>query len=100
MHDQKMVSSVVNIQENKERMKELKAFWLPSQAPSATEKLKRPSKFTVCPIDGEKLKAKDLVRVRFTMIEEESGILYIDPVSRDTFSNSYSRTTAYIEYDH
>ena len=41
----------------------LKAFWLPSKTPEAKDRVDKPSMDTVCPIDGEKLRLKDLLKL-------------------------------------
>ncbi|CAD7701384.1 unnamed protein product [Ostreobium quekettii] len=88
MHDDKMAKSVVSIQENKERMKELKSFWHPSQTPQARGALNKPSMDTLCPGTGRKLRLKDLIQLNFTRAPPEDGGRYMDPVTRTTFTNT------------
>ena len=49
-------------------------FWIPSNTPEAKQsKLKRPDTNVYCPITGEVLKAKDLIPVKFTLIDPEDS---------------------------
>ncbi|GAX79246.1 hypothetical protein CEUSTIGMA_g6686.t1 [Chlamydomonas eustigma] len=81
-------TSVVNIKENEERVKQLKAFWLPSLAPSAKMTVEKPDTDTYCPASGKKLKMKELIPVKFTRVPEEESGLYMDPLTKDTFTNA------------
>jgi nitric oxide synthase-interacting protein len=66
----------------------MQAFWMPSQTPGAKTKVDKPDKHTYCPASGKKLRLKDLVAVHFTPVPEGEGGLYMDPVTRETFTNS------------
>ncbi|KAK9847790.1 hypothetical protein WJX84_006659 [Apatococcus fuscideae] len=86
--DKRVVTGAVNIRENENKIKEMKAFWLPSKAPDTRTKLEKPDLGTVCPASGKKLRLKDLIPVRFTQVPEGSSGLHMDPITHDTFSNS------------
>ncbi|GMH43274.1 hypothetical protein BSKO_11196 [Bryopsis sp. KO-2023] len=88
MHDGKVAKNVVTIQENKERMKELKSFWHPSQAPESKMKREKPSMDTVCPASGKKLRMKDLTAIKFTPAQGEKEGSYMDPITRKTLTNA------------
>eukprot|EP00775_Hariotina_reticulata_P008739 gene8739-8919_t len=88
MHDAKGVKSVVNIKENEEKMKQLRAFWVPSQAPEAKDLMQKPDTSTYCPASGKKLRLKDCVAVKFTKVPEGEPGRYMDPVTKDTFTNT------------
>lgn len=65
------------------------AFWVPSQTPASKEVLQKPDSSTHCPASGKKLRLKDCVAVKFTPVpENESGSRYMDPVTKDTFTNA------------
>ncbi len=50
----------------------LPSFWVPSLTPDSKEtKLERPQKGVVCPMSGKALKIKDLVAVKFTLLDED-----------------------------
>lgn len=66
----------------------MKAFWLPSKAPSAKQVVQKPDESTYCPATGKKLRLKDLVPVKFTQVPEGEDDLYIDPLTRQTLTNS------------
>ena len=54
--------------------KQINNFWIPTNTPEAkASKLKRPDTNIYCPITGEVLKAKDLVPVKFTLIDPEDS---------------------------
>lgn len=88
MHDSKVAKNVVAIHENKERMKELKSFWHPSQVPQAKVKKEKPSSDTVCPASGKKLRLKDLIDLKFDKVKPGDPGRYIDPITKQTFTNS------------
>lgn len=88
MHDEKGASTVIAIHENEKRMKEMKAFWLPSMTPSAKAKVDKPDQHTLCPATGKKLRLKDLIPVRFTPVPEGESGRHMDPVTKDTFTNT------------
>jgi len=94
-------SGVINIKENAKRVKGVKAFWLPGRD-EAEEVVDKPDSNTYCPASGAKLKLKDLITVKFTPATGEpttkdhhhehqhrhAVIEYIDPITKDTFTNA------------
>ena len=42
----------------------------------------------VCPVSGKKLRLKDLTPVKFTDAPEDSGSMFMDPLSKDMLANS------------
>mmetsp|Transcript_5486 Transcript_5486/g.9493 ORF Transcript_5486/g.9493 Transcript_5486/m.9493 type:complete len:322 (-) Transcript_5486:741-1706(-) len=85
------VSNVMVIKEQEERAKTSKSFWMPTLKEDAEAKVDKPDPDTVCPASGKKLRMKDLVDVKFTMVPNasESEGRYIDPVTKDTFTASH-----------
>ena len=61
---------------------------MPSLMPSAESHLDKPDESTYCPASGKKLRMKDLVPVRFTPVPEGESGLHMDPVTKDTFTNT------------
>ena len=51
-------ASVAATQSDKERMKSMKAFWLPSKTPTAERKAEKPDTDTKCPTTLKKLRLK------------------------------------------
>ncbi|WIA18381.1 hypothetical protein OEZ85_009843 [Tetradesmus obliquus] len=88
MHDAKGVKAAVNIKENEEKMKQLRAFWVPSQAPEAKDLLAKPDSATYCPASSKKLRLKDCVAVKFTPVPEGESGRFMDPITKDTFTNT------------
>eukprot|EP00210_Caulerpa_lentillifera_P006715 g6417.t1 len=94
------VKSVMNIEQNKGQIKEIKSFWHPSKAPESKIRKEKPSMDCVCPASGKPLKMKELVNVKFTSVPEKlkrtletqhngNAIpLFMDPISREIFTNS------------
>ncbi|XP_063241186.1 nitric oxide synthase-interacting protein homolog [Bacillus rossius redtenbacheri] len=79
------------------RDKHLPSFWIPSKTPEAEgKKLQKPDKTVYCPVSGLPLKAKDLVEVKFTLVndpDDKRAIVvktnrYMCPVTHDILSNS------------
>nr|CAD7408957.1 unnamed protein product [Timema cristinae] len=77
--------------------KHLPSFWIPSKTPEAKEKkLKKPDKMIYCPMSGKPLKVKDLIDVKFTLVndpyDKRSLIAkenrYMCPVTHDILSNA------------
>ena len=66
----------------------MKAFWLPSKAPEATQLVAKPDMSTCCPASGKKLRLKDLIPLKFTHVPEAEDGYAMDPVTKDTFSNA------------
>mmetsp|Transcript_23780 Transcript_23780/g.28706 ORF Transcript_23780/g.28706 Transcript_23780/m.28706 type:complete len:317 (+) Transcript_23780:84-1034(+) len=72
-----------------DQVRTMKAFWLPSQTPTADKSLDKPNTSTVCPVSGKKLKMKDLVSVSFTIAREGmTGARYMCPSCCKGFTNS------------
>jgi len=85
--------SVSNMQESTAKV--INNFWIPTNTPSANEtKLKKPDTNIYCPVTGEILKAKDLITVKFTLVDPDEKNLhtkkdrYKCPVTHDVLSNS------------
>uniref|UniRef100_A0A6B2EJ24 Nitric oxide synthase-interacting protein homolog n=1 Tax=Phlebotomus kandelakii TaxID=1109342 RepID=A0A6B2EJ24_9DIPT len=79
------------------RDKQLPSFWLPSQAPTAKmSKLTKPDSTIYCPVSGKPMKAKDLIDVKFTPVQDpddKKSLItkesrYMCPVTHDILSNS------------
>ncbi|KAM3921100.1 nitric oxide synthase-interacting protein [Leptodactylus fuscus] len=85
-------------QENgEEKAKQLPSFWIPSLTPEAKSTLfKKPDKTVYCPMSGKPLKMKDLVSVKFTLVDDKVdrvGLInrqdrYVCAVTRDMLGNS------------
>lgn len=88
MHDAKGAKAVVSIKENEEKMKQLRAFWVPSQAPESKDLMEKPDSATYCPATGKKLRLKDCVAVKLTRVPEGEPGLYMDPITKDAFHNA------------
>lgn len=79
------------------RDKELPSFWVPSQAPAAKKsKVEKPDSTILCPVSQKPIKAKDLIDVKFTVVQDpddkKSLIVkenrYMCAVTHDILSNS------------
>lgn len=77
--------------------KHLPSFWVPSKTPTATKsKLEKPDSTIPCPISCKPLKAKDLVNVKFTQVndpDDKKCLItkenrYMCAVTHDVLSNS------------
>lgn len=88
-------SSISNMANGRD--KELPSFWVPSQAPAAKKtKLEKPDPTILCPVSQKPIKAKDLIDVKFTMVQDpddkKSLIVkenrYMCAVTHDILSNS------------
>lgn len=88
-------SAISNMGNGKE--KELPSFWVPSQTPSAkVSKVDKPDSTIYCPVSQKPLKAKDLIDVKFTLVndpnDKKSLIAkenrYMCAVTHDILSNS------------
>lgn len=86
--DKHTVTGAVNIRQNGERIKELRAFWMPSKTPEARALLDKPDGQTICPASGKKLRLKDLTPVHFATVPGGGEHEYMDPVSRDVLTNA------------
>lgn len=79
------------------RDKQLPSFWVPSQSPAAKKsKVEKPDPIIYCPMSQKPIKAKDLIDVKFTMVQDpddkKSLIVkenrYMCAVTHDILSNS------------
>jgi nitric oxide synthase-interacting protein len=77
--------------------KSLPSFWVPSNTPEAKqEKMQKPDSTIFCPVSGKPMKAKDLIDIKFTLVndpdDKKSLILkenrYMCPITHDILSNS------------
>lgn len=89
------VDSVSNMKNGKDKV--LPSFWIPSKTPGAKEvSLQKPDKTIYCPVSGKPLKRKDLISVKFTMIEDPDDkrslivkrARYMCPITHDVLGNS------------
>lgn len=87
--------SVSNVANGKD--KHLPSFWLPSQLPDAKiSKLQKPDPNVYCPISGMLLKMKDLIEVKWTLVndpDDKKSLIakenrYKCPVTHDILSNA------------
>ena len=67
----------------------VQSFWQPQDTPDSDIRPDKPSLDVVCPISGNKLRLKDLTPVKFTEAPGEAEHTYMDPVSKDVFTNSH-----------
>ncbi|KAK9815795.1 hypothetical protein WJX72_009551 [[Myrmecia] bisecta] len=88
LSDKKVVNSEVTIKENVDKIKEMRAFWLPSKTPEARVLLDKPDMSTYCPASGKKLRLKDLIVVKFMRVPEGETGMFMDPITKDTFTNA------------
>ncbi|XP_055315400.1 nitric oxide synthase-interacting protein homolog [Sitodiplosis mosellana] len=79
------------------RQNDLPSFWVPSQCPSAKKtKVEKPDSTIYCPVSFQPIKAKDLIDVKFTLVQDpddkKSLIVkenrYMCAVTHDILSNS------------
>ncbi|KAM4703514.1 nitric oxide synthase-interacting protein isoform 1-T2 [Rhinophrynus dorsalis] len=84
-------------QSSEDKSKQLPSFWIPSLTPeSKTSIVKKPDKTVYCPMSGKPLKMKDLIAVKFTLVDEKVdrvGLInrqnrYVCAVTRDMLGNS------------
>lgn len=84
-------------QNGEDKNKQLPSFWIPSLTPEAKSTLvKKPDKTVYCPMSGRPLKMKDLVPVKFTLVDDKVdrvGLInrqdrYVCAVTRDMLGNS------------
>ncbi|KAG6463722.1 hypothetical protein O3G_MSEX014040 [Manduca sexta] len=100
-------SSVSNLANGKD--KQLPSFWVPSQLPDAkVTKIEKPDATVYCPISGKPLKMKDLIEIKWTLVndpdDKKSLIIkenrYMCPVTHDILSNAVPcaviRTTGHV----
>ncbi|XP_026491192.2 nitric oxide synthase-interacting protein homolog [Vanessa tameamea] len=88
-------SSVSNLANGKD--KELPSFWVPSQLPDAKiTKLEKPDPTVYCPISCKPLKMKDLIDVKWTLVndpDDKKSLIakenrYMCPITHDILSNA------------
>ncbi|CAK1578831.1 unnamed protein product [Parnassius mnemosyne] len=100
-------SSISNLANGKN--KELPSFWVPSQLPDAKiSKMEKPDPTVYCPISGKPLKIKDLIDVKWTLVndpDDKKSLIakenrYMCPVTHDILSNAVPcaviRTTGHV----
>ncbi|XP_049888206.1 nitric oxide synthase-interacting protein homolog [Pectinophora gossypiella] len=100
-------SSVSNLANGKD--KQLPSFWVPSQLPDAkVSKLQKPDPTVYCPISGKPLKMKDLIEIKWTLVndpDDKKSLIakenrYMCPVTHDILSNAVPcaiiRTTGHV----
>ncbi|KAM8927999.1 nitric oxide synthase-interacting protein [Pelodytes ibericus] len=84
-------------QNSDDKNKQLPSFWIPSLTPEAkTSLVKKPDKTVYCPMSGRPLKMKDLIPVKFTLVDDKVdrvGLInrqdrYVCAVTRDMLGNS------------
>lgn len=87
--------SVSNMKNGKDKM--LPSFWIPSKTPGAKEiSLKKPDKTIYCPLSGKPLKVKDLIPIKFTVVQDPDDkrslivkqARYMCPITHDVLGNS------------
>ena len=66
----------------------LQSFWQPGDTPDSDKRAKKPKLDVTCPVTGNKLKLKDLTAVKFTPVPDGDGTQFMDPVTKDIFTNS------------
>lgn len=88
-------SSISNLANGKD--KQLPSFWVPSQLPDAkVSKLEKPDSAVYCPISGKPLKMKDLIEVKWTLVndpDDKKSLIakenrYMCPITHDILSNA------------
>lgn len=88
-------TSVSNLANGKH--KELPSFWVPSQLPDAKiSKIEKPDPTVYCPISGKPLKMKDLIEVKWTLVndpDDKKSLIakenrYMCPITHDILSNA------------
>lgn len=93
--DNQPSSSVSNLANGKH--KELPSFWIPSQLPDAKiAKMEKPDPTVYCPISGKPLKMKDLIEVKWTLVndpDDKKSLIakenrYMCPITHDILSNA------------
>ena len=83
--------------------KQLKAYWLPSMEPADRKRAAPPPSHTLCPTTRKRLRAKDLVEIKFMRVPDDgregdkgkgrggggvgSNALYMDPLTRDPLTD-------------
>ncbi|XP_026747472.1 nitric oxide synthase-interacting protein homolog [Trichoplusia ni] len=100
-------SSVSNLANGK--AKQLPSFWVPSQLPDAKHsKVEKPDPTVYCPISGKPLKMKDLIEVKWTLVndpDDKKSLIakenrYMCPVTHDILGNAVPcaviRTTGHV----
>ncbi|CAH0628619.1 unnamed protein product [Chrysodeixis includens] len=100
-------SSVSNLANGKS--KQLPSFWVPSQLPDAKHsKIEKPDPTVYCPISGKPLKMKDLIEVKWTLVndpDDKKSLIakenrYMCPVTHDILGNAVPcaviRTTGHV----
>ncbi|XP_011635186.1 nitric oxide synthase-interacting protein homolog [Pogonomyrmex barbatus] len=88
-------TSVSNMKNGKDKL--LPSFWIPSKTPEAKEiSLQKPDKTIYCPVSGKPLKVKDLIPIKFTVVQDPDDkrslivkqARYMCPITHDVLGNS------------
>ncbi|KAL6255212.1 hypothetical protein P5V15_013550 [Pogonomyrmex californicus] len=88
-------TSVSNMKNGKDKL--LPSFWIPSKTPEAKEiSLQKPDKSIYCPVSGKPLKVKDLIPIKFTVVQDPDDkrslivkqARYMCPITHDVLGNS------------
>jgi len=59
----------------------LPSFWVPQMTPQASKtKVEKPDKTVYCPVSGKPLKFKDMIEVKFTLLDEQKDETKTDTV--------------------
>jgi len=87
--------SVSNMKNGKDKM--LPSFWIPSKTPEAKEvSLQKPDKTIYCSVSGKPLKVKDLIPIKFTVVQDPDDkrslivkqARYMCPITHDVLGNN------------
>jgi len=87
--------SVSNMKNGKDKM--LPSFWIPSKTPGAKEaSVQKPDKTIYCPVSGNPLKVKDLIPIKFTIVQDPDDkrslivkqARYMCPITHDVLGNN------------
>ena len=99
-HFEEREKSISSTEKGKKDAKQhkLASFWVPNLTPgsSTEEKLQRPDKTVLCPMSGKPLKLKNLIEIKFTLIDPDGDRdkliskeeRYKCPVTNDVLRNS------------
>ncbi|KAL0126231.1 hypothetical protein PUN28_004982 [Cardiocondyla obscurior] len=87
--------SVSNMKNGKDKI--LPSFWIPSKTPGVKEiALQKPDKTIYCPVSGKPLKVKDLIPIKFTVVQDPDDkrslivkqARYMCPITHDVLGNN------------
>lgn len=88
LEGKKSITTIASTKFNEDRIKAMKSFWAPSAMPEAEVRIEKPDMTTLCPSSGKKLKLKDLIQLKFTPVPGGQPHEYMDPITRDPFTNA------------